>query len=102
MFGLMILKIKYYLGVLAYFIRDWRSLQMVSFGPHFFLLLLWFILPESPRWLRSVGKEEQAREILKAAAKCNKAIILDDELHNMQNDNEASECSNTEQLKYVL
>ena len=38
------------LGLEAYYIRDWRTLQMVAYLPLLALLVLWFLVPESPRW----------------------------------------------------
>ena len=60
-------------GIEAYFVRDWRTLQMVAFGPILALALLWFCLPESPRWLMTVGQLEKARNIILKAAKLNKS-----------------------------
>ena len=40
----------------AYFIRDWFTLQVVAHGPMLILLVLFFILPESTRWLLAQGK----------------------------------------------
>merc|ERR1719220_1962629 len=39
------------LGLEAYFIRDWRTLQMVSYLPLLGLVGLWWAVPESVRWL---------------------------------------------------
>lgn len=54
----------------------WRV--MVSMGvvlPIIMLLLVKFVLPESPRWLIANGKEEEAREVLKKVyVKDSKAI----------------------------
>ena len=40
------------LGLEAYYIRDWRTLQTVSSLPWIILVpIVWFLVPESPRWL---------------------------------------------------
>ena len=38
------------LGLEAYYIRDWRTLQMVAYLPLLALLVLWWLVPESPRY----------------------------------------------------
>ena len=43
---------EFILGVEAYYIRDWKTLQTVSSIPWLILVpILWFCVPESPRWL---------------------------------------------------
>lgn len=37
------------LGAEAYFIRDWKTLQIVAYAPPLFLIGLRFVLPESTR-----------------------------------------------------
>ena len=44
------------LGLEAYYIRDWVTLQLVAYTPVLVLLGLWFLVPESPRWLLATGK----------------------------------------------
>uniref|UniRef100_A0A3Q2D8W8 Solute carrier family 22 member 13b n=1 Tax=Cyprinodon variegatus TaxID=28743 RepID=A0A3Q2D8W8_CYPVA len=65
--GLMILS-----GV-AFFIRNWRILQMVLFSPLFVVLgIFYWILPESARWLITQGRKEEAIKAIRRAAKVNK------------------------------
>ena len=63
------------LGLEAFFIRDWRTLQLFVHIPVLGLVLLWFVLPESPRWLMAAGKTRAAEKILAQAAKMNKKSI---------------------------
>ena len=49
----------------------WRWLVALSSMPLGVLLLLWPVLPESPRWLVAHGKTAEAQRILTAAAKRN-------------------------------
>ncbi|KAB7493647.1 Organic cation/carnitine transporter 7 [Armadillidium nasatum] len=62
----------------AYFLRDWRSLQLALgiFGG--ILLIFFWVLPESPRWLASKGRPQEALEILKTIAKWNKKVLPSD------------------------
>jgi len=59
------------LGLEAYFIRDWRTLQMVSYLPLLGLVGLWWTVPESVRWLVGVGRIKEASIIVRSAAKTN-------------------------------
>eukprot|EP00092_Neocalanus_flemingeri_P000308 GFUD01000330.1.p1 GENE.GFUD01000330.1~~GFUD01000330.1.p1 ORF type:complete len:587 (-),score=99.35 GFUD01000330.1:144-1904(-) len=59
------------LGVEAYFIRDWKMLQMVAYLPMVGLVIVYWIAPESVRWLLAKGKFEQAKKIMESIAKAN-------------------------------
>lgn len=65
-FGLMLLS-----GV-TYLIRDWKYLSLATSIPFLLYFLYWFVLPESPRWLLTKGKFEEASRILEKLAKVNK------------------------------
>ncbi|XP_034033880.1 solute carrier family 22 member 5-like [Thalassophryne amazonica] len=60
------------LPLFAFFIRDWKMLVLGLTLPSFLFGLLWWFIPESPRWLVSQGRREQAEDILRSAAKKNK------------------------------
>ena len=45
----------------AYFIRDWYTLQIISHAPMLLLLGLYFLLPESTRWLLANGRIAEAK-----------------------------------------
>ncbi|KAK5650959.1 hypothetical protein RI129_001988 [Pyrocoelia pectoralis] len=55
----------------AYFLRDWRTLQLTLFGSSFLYITYIWIISESPRWLWVVGKKEQSIELLEKAARVN-------------------------------
>lgn len=56
---------------IAYYSHNWKVLQWVITIPTIFFLSLWWIMPESPRWLVSMGRIKEAMVILGHAAKCN-------------------------------
>ncbi|XP_038048035.1 organic cation transporter protein-like isoform X2 [Patiria miniata] len=69
--GLMIL------AGLAYFIRDWRTLEIVITAPIVLFFLYIPIFPESARWLINRGRHKQAEKIIRRVAKVNKKELPD-------------------------
>ncbi|XP_071955281.1 organic cation transporter protein-like isoform X2 [Antedon mediterranea] len=63
------------MALLAYFIRDWRKLQIVLSIPTVVGLLYVPFLPESVRWLLSQGATEKAEAIIQKTAKVNNVTI---------------------------
>ncbi|CAH1789323.1 unnamed protein product [Owenia fusiformis] len=60
------------LALIAFGIRDHFRLQLVLAAPRIVFLLFVFILPESPRWLVTKGRIEEAKDILCKIASINK------------------------------
>lgn len=56
---------------IAWCLRKWRHLQLAISLPGSILLLLWFVLPESPRWLLALGRKTDVLKILQNAANFN-------------------------------
>ena len=69
---------EFLLGIEAYYIRDWYSLQLVAYTPLIALLVLWFLVPESPRWLLAKGRTDEAMNIIRKAADVNGKALPDD------------------------
>ncbi|XP_070567958.1 organic cation transporter protein-like isoform X1 [Ptychodera flava] len=63
------------LTLYAYFIREWCILQLVITVPNVLFLTYWWIIPESPRWLLSVGRDEEAEIVIRKCAKINKVEV---------------------------
>ncbi|KAH8360242.1 hypothetical protein KR093_011454, partial [Drosophila rubida] len=72
MYNLFPLPISYMIiSGLAYLTQDYQRLQLCIGIPGIFLCFLWFVVPESPRWLLVKGRIEEVRRIIEAAASFN-------------------------------
>ncbi|KAK9499115.1 hypothetical protein O3M35_003621 [Rhynocoris fuscipes] len=60
------------MAVIAYYTREWRQFQLSISLPIAIIILYWWWVPESPRWLLAVGKDKEALAILQDAATQNK------------------------------
>jgi len=79
------------LAVLGYLVRSWRNLMVMISVPSVLAVLLVWLVPESPRWLISKGRLEEAESILRAGAKVNGAELPADwKLHHVQKDEKQS------------
>lgn len=67
------------LPFIAYFVREWRNLQLCISVSSALLLLYYWILPESPRWLILQGRYDEAIKVLSAAAKTNGGCLPETE-----------------------
>ena len=65
------------LPLVAYFIREWTSLQLAISIPGVLLGLYYFFVPESPRWLMGegrIGNKQNGRNIIQDI--CAQTIIF--------------------------
>ncbi|XP_033977186.1 solute carrier family 22 member 2-like [Trematomus bernacchii] len=60
------------LPLLAFYITDWRWLQVAITAPYILFISFYWFIPESPRWLISQNNSAKAMEITEAIAKENK------------------------------
>ncbi|GBN90522.1 Organic cation transporter protein [Araneus ventricosus] len=60
-----------HLPLIAWWLRDWMWMEAVIIVPSVLFLSIWWLLPESPRWLLAHGKTDEALKILSKAAKTN-------------------------------
>ena len=60
-------------GLAAYLLQDWYTLQQTMSGIILGLVILWYFMPESPRWLLSKSnKYQEAIKVLTNGAKYNR------------------------------
>ncbi|XP_069964585.1 organic cation transporter protein isoform X1 [Bactrocera oleae] len=72
MYNLFPLPISYMLiAGIAYLTQDYQRLQLCIGLPGIFLCFLWFVVPESPRWLLVKGRIADVKSIVERAAKFN-------------------------------
>lgn len=57
------------LPLFAYYLRDWYKMQLAISLPSLVFLGYYFVLPESPRWLLTANRTDEAIKIMKVAAK---------------------------------
>ncbi|XP_035780825.1 organic cation transporter protein-like [Anopheles albimanus] len=62
---------------IAYLTQDYRNLQLCIGLPGVFLCLLWFVLPESPRWLLCKGRIAEVKDVVRKAATFNNRPLPD-------------------------
>lgn len=59
------------LAGVAYLIRNWRTLCIVTGAPAIVVTLIWFLTPESLRWLLVKGKMAEAEKLYRRIARMN-------------------------------
>lgn len=85
-----------FLGVIAWTVPHWRWMLRVVYGPAVFLLLYYWILPESVRWLMAHGRMSEADTIIQKAARVNGVVLSEKYLSMMK---EASSLEQQHALK---
>jgi len=59
-------------------LKDWKTFQAAVSSLIAFSCIVWFFLPESPRWFIANGKKEQAKKVVERAAAVNKVKLTPD------------------------
>merc|ERR1719481_1017361 len=71
------------LAGLSYIFNSWFQLAIVTSVPFTLLFSYWFFVPESPRWLLSTGRIDEAEVVVQKIAKWNKKDIPANFIHQM-------------------
>ncbi|XP_053970252.1 organic cation transporter protein [Hylaeus volcanicus] len=71
----------------AYFITDWRMLQVAITVPSIAFLLYWWFIPESARWLLTKGRVQEAKDLLQGASLENGVEMPIEVLDSLLNNN---------------
>lgn len=66
------------LGFMASWLRSWRALLRVVYGPGLLAIFLPLLLPESVRWLLSKGKHDEVEKIYRKMAGMNGLKVTDE------------------------
>ncbi|XP_054479240.1 solute carrier family 22 member 13-like isoform X1 [Anoplopoma fimbria] len=75
------------LSGIAYLIPNWRILQLVVFSPLVVVLgIIYWILPESARWLITQGRKKEAIKEIRRAAKVNGRKVPEDLLDKLDDE----------------
>ncbi|XP_043232281.1 organic cation transporter protein-like [Amphibalanus amphitrite] len=59
------------LAGIAYVLKPWMQLQLCVVLPAVVFFSFYFVIPESPRWLLTQGREEEARDIIEKICRKN-------------------------------
>ncbi|XP_072907723.1 solute carrier family 22 member 2-like isoform X2 [Hemitrygon akajei] len=63
------------LPAVAYSVPAWRSLQLIITIPNILFLTYYWLIPESPRWMLSRGKEAEVMKVLQQVAARNGSCL---------------------------
>merc|ERR1712227_55441 len=73
-------------SLIAMGLHDWLEFQAAVSSVIAVTAIVWFFLPESPRWLIANGRKEEAKEMVEKAAKLNKVKLTPDIFEADDND----------------
>lgn len=66
------------LALITYRITDWRYIQLAISVPYILILMLWYWIPQSPRWLLVMNKYDELIILMEKMAKMNNKTLPDD------------------------
>nr|XP_034829486.1 solute carrier family 22 member 1-like [Maniola hyperantus] len=81
------------LGGVAWLIPQWRHMIMALHIPCFLIIIYYWILSESVRWLLSKKRYSEAQRVLETVARVNKTYISEKSLHALTNPPEPAQAT---------
>ncbi|KAM9804525.1 solute carrier family 22 member 4-like [Neosynchiropus ocellatus] len=75
----------------AYLVRTWTRLSLIMTVPGLLCVPFWWLIPESPRWLLSCGRLEEAELMLRSAALMNRVEVPGGVLNMPKGENASKE-----------
>ncbi|XP_070532076.1 organic cation transporter protein-like [Ptychodera flava] len=88
------------LALHGYMIREWKTLQLVTSVPTILFLSYWWLIPESPRWLIAVGREEEAEDIIRKCGRVNNVPVPEDISGDSWNPMKMNEAKKMDTIKH--
>ncbi|KAL1131480.1 hypothetical protein AAG570_011097, partial [Ranatra chinensis] len=74
------------LPALALYFDDWRSLQLIISLPALLLLVNCWFIPESPRWLLTQGRRDEALTLVKNKIEGKQLKLVEDNFNHLPSD----------------
>ena len=59
-------------GLIAFYVRTWRNIHFTTTALILPQILLWFLIPESPRWLVSKGRWQDLQNLIETCRRVNR------------------------------
>lgn len=79
------------LAILAMYVHNWRMLLRIMYISGLLLMSLFWLMPESLRWMLSKGQNDKVKRILRKAAKMNNVDLSEDLLSNLDHEKKVKE-----------
>lgn len=89
------------MGLISMSTDNWRTLLQISYAPGILVIIHFWAIPESVRWLIAKGKKKEASKIILRAARVNK-VQLSDECLEMLHVNMPIRKDNDEQMNQLI
>ncbi|KAG8197291.1 hypothetical protein JTE90_007537, partial [Oedothorax gibbosus] len=72
------------LSIMAFLVRDWSHIALVTTLPFLAFFLYWWVFPESPDWLKDRGRFEEVGRIFEVIAQANGRELTPEYIINMK------------------
>jgi len=83
-------------------LKDWKIFQSAVSATMALACIVWFLLPESPRWLIATGKYEEAKKMIEKAAEKNNVKLSPDVFTAKGSENKEGEEADSRMPQYGI